>query len=130
MFGGGGDAAVIMNWNNIPTKLQRELFDCASTIGDLQQISPLKGQIARFLHNHKDDEPASIGGHASGSPLPEARRFSEKASRRAVRIHLCVEWLNLAWRRSRPACRRCPGPSEGARQPFDGQPRAAAAGAV
>jgi hypothetical protein len=28
-------AAVLMRWNTIPTKLQRELFDCASTIGDL-----------------------------------------------------------------------------------------------
>jgi hypothetical protein len=48
-------AAVLMRWNNVPTKLQRELFDCASTIGDLQQTTPLKGRIARFLHNHKDD---------------------------------------------------------------------------
>jgi hypothetical protein len=47
-------AAVIMLWNVVPTKLQRELFDCASTIGDLQQIAPLKGQMARFLHDHKD----------------------------------------------------------------------------
>jgi hypothetical protein len=45
-------AAVLMRWNTVPTKLQRELFDCASTIGDLQ-TTPLKGQIARFLHNHK-----------------------------------------------------------------------------
>ena len=48
-------AAVLMRWNTVPTKLQRELFDCASTIGDLQQTTSLKGQIARFLHNHKDD---------------------------------------------------------------------------
>ena len=48
-------AAVLMRWNTVPTKLQRELFDCASTIGDLQQTTPLKGRIARFLHNHKDD---------------------------------------------------------------------------
>jgi hypothetical protein len=48
-------AAVLMRWNTVPTKLQRELFDCASTIGDLQQATPLKGRIARFLHNHKDD---------------------------------------------------------------------------
>lgn len=48
-------AAVLMRWNTVPTKLQRELFDCASTIGDLQQATPLKGAIARFLHNHKDD---------------------------------------------------------------------------
>jgi hypothetical protein len=47
-------AAVIMRWNAVPTKLQRELFDCASTVGNLQQTTPLKGQIARFLHNHKN----------------------------------------------------------------------------
>jgi hypothetical protein len=52
-------AAVIMRWNTISTKLQRELFDCASTIGDLQQAAPLKRAIARFLHNHKDDEQQS-----------------------------------------------------------------------
>ena len=49
-------AAVLMRWNTVPTKLQRELFDCASTIGDLQQTAPFKGAIARFLHNHKDDQ--------------------------------------------------------------------------
>jgi hypothetical protein len=49
-------AAVIMRWNTVPTKLQKELFDCASSIGNLQQEIPLKGQIARFLHDHKDDE--------------------------------------------------------------------------
>jgi hypothetical protein len=52
-------AAVIMRWNTISTKLQREFFDCASTIGDLQQATPLKRAIARFLHNHKDDEQKS-----------------------------------------------------------------------
>lgn len=49
-------AAVIMRWNTIPTKLQRELFDNASTIGDLLQSGALKGRIARFLHKHKDDQ--------------------------------------------------------------------------
>jgi len=59
-------AAVIMRWNTIPTKLQRELFDCASTICDLEQTTPLKGQIARFLHNHKDDEQlACVSNDAS-----------------------------------------------------------------
>ena len=33
-------AAVLMRWNTVPTKLQRELFDCASAIGDLQQTTP------------------------------------------------------------------------------------------
>jgi hypothetical protein len=36
------------------TKLQRELFDNASSVGDLLQTGALKGQIARFLHKHKD----------------------------------------------------------------------------
>jgi hypothetical protein len=52
-------AAVLMRWNTVPTKLQRELFDCASSIGDLQRTTPLKGRIARFLHNHKNDQQTS-----------------------------------------------------------------------
>ena len=52
-------AAVLMRWNTVPTKLQRELFDCASAISDLQQTTPLKGRIARFLHNHKNDQQKS-----------------------------------------------------------------------
>lgn len=48
-------AAVIMRWNTIPTKLQRELFDNASSVGELLQAGALKGRIARFLHKHKDD---------------------------------------------------------------------------
>jgi hypothetical protein len=36
-------AAVLMRWNTVPTKLQRELFDCASTIGgDLQTDNPIE----------------------------------------------------------------------------------------
>lgn len=49
-------AAVIMQWNNIPKKLQRELFDNAGSIGDLSSTKALRGEIARFLHKHKDDE--------------------------------------------------------------------------
>lgn len=51
-------AAVIMQWNNLPTKLQKELFDNASSMDYLLQAGAVKGQIARFLHNHKDDDPA------------------------------------------------------------------------
>jgi hypothetical protein len=49
-------AAVIMQWNTIPTKLQRELFDTAGSLGDVLKTSELRGQIARFLHAHKDEE--------------------------------------------------------------------------
>jgi hypothetical protein len=48
--------AVIMQWNTIPTKLQRELFDTAGSLGDVLQTAALRGQIARFLHDHKDEE--------------------------------------------------------------------------
>ena len=54
-------AAVMMRWSTLPAKLQRELFDHASSLGEFDQdgsVSPpeqtakLKGLIARFLHNH------------------------------------------------------------------------------
>lgn len=48
-------AAVIMRWATLPTKIQRELFAHAASLADLGQTIVLKGQIARFLHNHKDD---------------------------------------------------------------------------
>ncbi len=48
-------AAVIMRWGTLPTKIQRELFEHASSLSDLGETLELKGQIARFLHNHKND---------------------------------------------------------------------------
>lgn len=58
-------AAVIMQWNTIPTKLQRELFDTAGSLGDVLKTAALRGQIARFLHDHKDEE-----NHADGISDP------------------------------------------------------------
>jgi len=52
-------AALIMRWNTLPAKLQRELFDNAGSMGELLDTSALRGQIARFLHKHKDDEVAA-----------------------------------------------------------------------
>ena len=49
-------AAVIMQWNTIPKKLQRELFDTAGSLGDVLQTVTLRGQIARFLDSYKDEE--------------------------------------------------------------------------
>jgi hypothetical protein len=49
-------ASVIMQWNTLPTKLQKELFDNASSVGELLQTSAFRQQMARFLHKHKDDE--------------------------------------------------------------------------
>ena len=52
-------ASVIMRWNTLPAKLQRELFDAAGSMDELLDTAALRGQIARFLHNHKDDTPAA-----------------------------------------------------------------------
>ena len=54
-------AAVIMQWNTIPTKLQRELFDTAGSLGDVLKTAALRGQIARFLHNQKDGKGPENG---------------------------------------------------------------------
>jgi hypothetical protein len=48
-------AAVIMQWNALPTPLQREIFDTAGSVGKLLETAALRGQIARFLHKHKND---------------------------------------------------------------------------
>jgi hypothetical protein len=48
-------AAVIMQWKTIPTKLQRELFDTAGSVGDVLKSAELRAQIARFLHKQKDE---------------------------------------------------------------------------
>jgi hypothetical protein len=55
-------ASVIVQWNTIPAKLQRELFDTAGSMGELLATAELRGQIARFLHKHKDDGPAPPKG--------------------------------------------------------------------
>jgi hypothetical protein len=47
-------AAVILNWNTIPPKLQRALFEAASSIQG-NQTAPLREVLAQFLHDHKDD---------------------------------------------------------------------------
>jgi hypothetical protein len=52
-------AAVFMHWNTIPTKLQRELFDTAGSMGDLVQTAVLRGQIARFLHDRKNHKKSA-----------------------------------------------------------------------
>ena len=48
-------AAVVMQWNAIPTKLRRELFDSAGSLGDVLKTTALRGHIARFLHRQNED---------------------------------------------------------------------------
>ena len=46
-------AAVVMQWSTLPTKLQRELFDSATAVGELSETAARRGRIARFLHKQK-----------------------------------------------------------------------------
>ena len=48
-------AAIILQWNALPTSLQREIFDTAGSVGKLWETAALRGQIARFLHKHKNE---------------------------------------------------------------------------
>jgi hypothetical protein len=52
-------AAVLLQWNDLPTPIQRQLFEHAVATGEARQTAQLKEQIARFLHTHKDDEQES-----------------------------------------------------------------------
>jgi hypothetical protein len=52
--------------NALPTKLQREHFDNAGSMGELMETAALRGQIARFLHRYKnDDNPTAAHKQAS-----------------------------------------------------------------
>jgi hypothetical protein len=50
-------AAVIMQWNDLTTDTQRELFEAAVSMSEPRTKFERKQQIARFLHTHKDDLP-------------------------------------------------------------------------
>ena len=52
-------AAVLLQWNDLPAPIQRQLFEHAVSMGEAGQTAKLKEQIARFLHKHKDDERES-----------------------------------------------------------------------
>ena len=50
-------AAVIARWTELPTEVQKALFEHAVSSGDPRHSMHLREQIARFLHSHKDDPP-------------------------------------------------------------------------
>jgi len=47
-------AAVVAEWNTLGSAVQRELFRQAA--GEAPETAQLREQIARFLHEHKDDD--------------------------------------------------------------------------
>ena len=54
-------AAVIAQWNDLPTGIQRLIFEHAISMGDPRHSVQLKSLIARFLHHHKDDASIQAG---------------------------------------------------------------------
>jgi len=49
-------AAVVMQWDALPTSLRRVIFDTAGSLGKLMETVALRGQFARFLHKQKTQE--------------------------------------------------------------------------
>jgi hypothetical protein len=47
-------AAVLIEWSALQTDLQRTIFARASALHAATDASRIKGEIARFLHDHKD----------------------------------------------------------------------------
>ena len=45
-------AAVVLRWDQLPTDIQRELFDTAGAAGPLPDTKELRARIARFLQAH------------------------------------------------------------------------------
>jgi hypothetical protein len=50
-------AALVSEWNRLPTDVQRRLFEHAA-VGKSHDVALLKTRIARFLHGHKDASDA------------------------------------------------------------------------
>jgi hypothetical protein len=48
----------IRQWNILPKKLRKELFDNACSMSELLENGEIKGKIDRFLHKHKNDDGA------------------------------------------------------------------------
>jgi hypothetical protein len=65
-------AAVVAEWNAIDTELQRVLFRHAA--GWASETALLRQQIARFLHDHKDDEATAREPAEGSTKTPRADR--------------------------------------------------------
>ena len=57
--------------------LQREIFDTAGSVGKLLETAALRGQIARFLHKHKNE--AGRGKPPLTEDSPSDARFGAAA---------------------------------------------------
>jgi len=53
-------AAVVIEWNNLPMPLQRDVYERAVAVGAAPggDHAAMKRRMARFLHDHKRASPA------------------------------------------------------------------------
>jgi hypothetical protein len=63
-------AAVILQWNDLPTQIQRLLFENTASMAEPHHVPQLKEKIARFLHEHKH----GCGCRSVWPPRPAHRR--------------------------------------------------------
>lgn len=47
-------AAVVLHWSNLPTPIQRDLFEAAASMEDRGTHLELTRQLGRYLHEHND----------------------------------------------------------------------------
>lgn len=72
-------AALLMQWNDIPSTIQRQLFDSAGTVGELRNTAALRGQIARFLHRYKNGaQPMEPNHSIAGSDRSAVARWEDE----------------------------------------------------
>lgn len=60
-------AAVLLIWDDLPTDIQRALFESSTSAVEVARSPQLKEQIARFLHTHKGAERSSPARPLAGS---------------------------------------------------------------
>ena len=63
-----------MQWNDLPTKIQRDLFDHAISMGEPRHTAQLEERVARFLQSTKDDESGRIRTPCSVEAVARAMR--------------------------------------------------------
>jgi hypothetical protein len=54
-------AAVTTKWGTLPTKIQKALFEHATSLPKYIDSARFKGRLARFLHDNRDRQAAQPG---------------------------------------------------------------------
>lgn len=51
-------AAALLLWTELPVDIQRRIFESAASVSASDHTDRLRERLARFLHDHKDDDKA------------------------------------------------------------------------